>query len=228
MEEWVGEQQALAVEVVAQLERSYAEAAAARGTFHIAVSGGSIASLLYPKFATAKNVDWGKVHVWWIDERAVPPTHADSNYRVAAATWFSKVSVQDHRMQGELPLPQAVDAYEADLARELPSGTMDVVLLGVGPDGHVASLFPGHPALHERTRKVLGIEDSPKPPPRRITLSLPMLQGAREAWVVATGESKAGPVHEAFEKPTSHLPLALVVRASKMVRLWMDPQAAGK
>src|SRR5262249_43312581 len=103
MEEWVGEPEALAAEVTAQLERSYAEAVKQRDAFHLGASGGSIAPLLYPRFAAARNVDWGRVHVWWLDERAVPPDHADSNDRVARETWFSKVSLQDHRMQGELP-----------------------------------------------------------------------------------------------------------------------------
>jgi 6-phosphogluconolactonase len=225
MEEFVAETAGLAAEAKAQLERAYGEAAAQRDTFHLGVPGGSAATVLFPGFAQAK-VDWGRVHVWWVDERAVPPTDADSNY-FAARDWLTKVSPQVHRMQGELPLSQAVDAYEAELARALPSGVLDVALLGVGPDGHVASLFPGHPALKERGRKVLSIEDSPKPPPQRLSLSLPMLVAAREVWVMATGAAKAPIVQEAFEVPASQLPLAHVVRGARMVRLFVDPAAAG-
>jgi 6-phosphogluconolactonase len=227
MEEWVGAQAAMPAEAKAQFERAYAGAVAARGAFHIGVPGGSVATLWFPAFAQAK-VDWGKVHVWWVDERAVPPTHADSNYKAAHDAWLSKVSPQVHRMQGELPLSTGVDAYEAELARALPSGALDVALLGVGPDGHVASLFPGHPLLRERARKVLGVEDSPKPPAQRLTLSLSVLFIAREHWVVATGAAKAAVVKEAFTVPASQLPLALVVREARMVRLFMDPEAADR
>jgi 6-phosphogluconolactonase len=129
-------------------------------------------------------------------------------------------------MQGELPLAQGVEAYEAELQKALPHGQLDVALLGVGPDGHVAWLFPGHPLLRETQRRVLAVEDSPKPPPQRLTLSLPMIAGAREVWVVMTGAAKAPIAREAFTQPASQLPLALVVRAAKMVRLFLDPAAA--
>jgi 6-phosphogluconolactonase len=227
MEEWVGTQAQMPAEAKAQFERAYADAVEKRGAFHIGVPGGSVATLWFPAFAQAK-VDWGKVHVWWVDERVVPPTHADSNYKAAHENWLSKVSPQVHRMQGELPLAQAVEAYEAELARALPAGTLDVALLGVGPDGHVASLFPGHPLLNERARKVLGVEDSPKPPPQRLTVSMSVLFVARELWVVATGAAKAAVVKEAFTVPGSQLPLAMVVRASRMVRLFLDGEAADR
>jgi 6-phosphogluconolactonase len=225
MEEWVGEPAALATEVRSQLERACQEALAQRGVFHLAVPGGSLATLLFPSFAQAR-VEWGRVHVWWVDERAVAPTHPDSNYRGARELWLATVSAQEHRMQGELPVHQAVQAYEAELSRALGPAPLDVALLGVGPDGHVASLFPGHALLGERERRVLAVEDAPKPPPQRLTLSLPVIASAREVWVVMTGAAKAPVAREAFTQPKSQLPLARVVRAAKMVRLFLDPPAA--
>jgi 6-phosphogluconolactonase len=225
MEEWVGEPAALAAELMAQFQRAYEQAVSQRDVFHIAVPGGSVATLVFPAFAQVK-ADWGRVHVWWVDERCVPPTDADSNYLAARETWLAKVSAQVHRMQGELPVGAAADAYEAELARALPSAKLDVAMLGVGPDGHVASLFPGHPLLEERARLVLAVEDSPKPPPQRLSLSLPVIAAAREVWVVATGAAKAAVVRDAFTVPSSQLPLARVVREAKMVRLFLDPSAA--
>ena len=113
-----------------------------RGEFHVAVPGGSVATLLFPAFARA-DVDWPAVHVWWVDERRVPVEDPDSNFRVAKELWLSKVAADSHYFSDESCCPER----------------LDLAILGVGPDGHVASLFPGHPALEEKKRCALAIED---------------------------------------------------------------------
>jgi 6-phosphogluconolactonase len=176
------------------------------------VPGGSVATLLFPSFAEAA-LDWSRVHVWWVDERMVPQNHPDSNFKAAQELWLSKVPAIAHPFH-------SVSEYEAKLPRPL-----DVALLGVGPDGHVASLFPGHPALAVTGKRALQIDDSPKPPPRRLTLTLPELCAAHEVWVVVTGQAKAQMIAAAVE-PTSTLPVGRVLReASHAVRLWLDPAA---
>src|SRR5262249_18355181 len=105
---------------------------------------------------------------------------------------------------------------------------LDFVLLGVGPDGHVCSLFPGHPLLAEERRWVAAIDDSPKPPPRRLTLTLPVLAAAELVVVAALGEGKAEVVRESVEEPASRLPLALVTRGSRRMLFLLDPGAAGR
>jgi 6-phosphogluconolactonase len=202
----------LSFEARLQLQRSASLALEQRGQFHIAVPGGSVATLVFPSFAEAQ-LDWTRVHVWWVDERLVPQTHADSNFRVAQEQWLSKVPAVAH------PFHSASE-YAAKLPRPL-----DVALLGVGPDGHVASLFPGHPGLEETQKRAFGVDDAPKPPPKRLTLSLPEICAAREVWVVVTGMTKAQMIVKAL-KPDSQLPVARVMREAEDVRLWLDPAAA--
>ncbi len=197
-----------------QLQRVATDALELRGQFHIAVPGGSVANLVFPSFADA-SLDWTRVHVWWVDERVVPLSHADSNYKAANDHWLSKVPAVAH------PFHSASE-YEKKLPHPL-----DVALLGVGPDGHVASLFPGHPGLEETARRAFAIDDAPKPPPKRLTLSLPELCAAREVWVVVTGAAKAPMIASAM-RPDSPLPVARVLREASYVRLWLDPAAAAQ
>ena len=146
----------------------------------LVVPGGSIARAFFPVLADAA-IDWTKVDVFWSDERAVGSDHEDSNYRVANELLLSHVGhARAHRMPADDPdLDAAARTYERELVRVLGDPPrFDVVLLGVGPDGHVCSLFPGQPALEEASRLVVAVTDSPKPPPRRLTLTLPALAGA--------------------------------------------------
>jgi 6-phosphogluconolactonase len=202
----------LSFEARLQLQRVATEALEARGAFHIAVPGGSVATLIFPSFADAQ-LDWTRVHVWWVDERVVPLTHPDSNYKVATDLWLSKVPAVAHPFH-------SISEYEKKLPRPL-----DVALLGVGPDGHVASLFPGHPALDVTDKRAIAVDDAPKPPPKRLTLARKELTSAREVWVVATGQTKAQMLMKAL-KPDSMLPVALVLREAEDVRLWLDSAAA--
>jgi 6-phosphogluconolactonase len=218
--------------MAALLEGEYRHALAARGRFTLAVPGGSVADRFFPRLARLP-LDWSKAAFFWSDERAVPADHPDSNYGAARARWLDPARVPDSsvfRMPADAPdLDRAAAEYEAVLLRECGTPPrLDLVLLGVGPDGHVCSLFTGHPLLQEETRWVAAVEDSPKPPPRRLTLTLPTLAAASLVVVAATGAGKAAVVKAALEQPESQVPLALVVRRARRVVFVLDPAAAGK
>jgi 6-phosphogluconolactonase len=186
--------QALAIHVL----QMAAEAVKARGCFWLAIPGGSVVSVLAQGLATAR-VDASAWDCFWTDERCVPSDDPQSNFRLARHELFARLHIprdRIHPMAGTLDPDAAARAYEADLARvlgivagELPR--FDLVLLGLGEDGHVASLFPGNPALAETKRWVAPVRNSPKPPPERITLTLPVINQARHMLVVATGAGKA-------------------------------------
>lgn len=197
----------------------------------LAVPGGSAAERFFPVLAAA-DLEWSRLHLFWCDERAVPPDHPDSNYRVAAERLLPHAPIPAanvHRMRGEASdLGGAAAEYEAEL-RSVTSnrGSVDVALLGVGPDGHVCSLYPSHPALDEPSRLVLPIVDSPKPPPRRLTLTLPALRGAFLVFA-AFGASKAAVMRDAIENPTSPLPAARAARQAGQALFLLDSDAAGE
>lgn len=179
---------AVASGAAAAIARLSREAIAARGEFHFALSGGTTPRAAYEHLA-ALEVDFGKVHIWFGDERAVAPTDPDSNYHMAREALLSRITIPEdnvHRMRGE-----ATDVEEAarEYAAGLP-GVLDLALLGMGEDGHTASLFPGSTALDETERRVLPVI-GPKPPPQRLTLTLPVLRAARERMVLVTGAGKA-------------------------------------
>ena len=208
--------------LVTNFQSAASDAMAAHGAFRIALSGGSIAPLFFPSLARLP-LDWARVDFFWADERAVPPDHADSNFGEADRLWLTPAGVPPervHRVHAEDPdLRRAAQAYAAELRRV--AGTppaLDFALLGVGPDGHVASLFPGHPALGEEEEAAVPIEDAPKPPPRRITLTLPVLAGAARLVVAAEGEAKAAIIRKSLE-PGSSLPLGMLISRARNVRV---------
>ena len=186
-----------------------------------------MAESFLPSIATA-GVDWPRVDLLWGDERAVPPDHVDSNYALARRGLLTGVSPRVHRMRGEGPdLKVAAADYEQEMREALSDPPrLDFVLLGMGPDGHVCSLFPGHEALQERTRWVVAIADSPKPPPARLTLTLAALALSDLLVVGAFGRSKAEPVRQAVRDPASSLPVALAARAARRTLFLLDPDAA--
>jgi 6-phosphogluconolactonase len=206
------------------LARRFAERARsaleARGRFAIAVPGGSVANACFPRLAACP-VDWPRVDFFWGDERGVPTTDPDSNFTLARSLWLEKVPVDPqrvHRMRGEREdLTAAAVEYEVEMLRTLGDPPrLDLVILGVGPDGHVCSLFPGQSLLDERSRWVAAVHDSPKPPKRRLTLTLPALLSARDVVVVALGEAKAEVVRAALQDAQSELPVALVARRASL------------
>jgi 6-phosphogluconolactonase len=222
----------LPVTLVPRVEALAAEAFGKRGRFTIALPGGSVATTFLPPLAQAR-VDWARADFFWGDERAVPRDHADSNFGLAWSLWLGQAGfAADHlhpMPADDADLDAAARAYESVLTKHTGSPpTLDLALLGVGPDGHVCSLFPGHPLLEERTRVVAPIRDSPKPPPARLTLTLPALAAARLLVVAAFGGAKAAVMREALEDPSSRLPVALAVRSAPRTLVLLDPAAAGR
>lgn len=222
--------EALTREFVRRFESDAVRGIEARGRFACALPGGSVAAAFFPTLAEA-SVDWSRVELFWGDERAVPPVDPDSNYGLAKRLLLDHVAVDParvHRMAGETgDVVQAAEAYENEMVSVLGAApSLDLVVVGVGPDGHVCSLFPGHPALREKARSVVAVSDSPKPPPKRITLTLPAL--ARSNWIciVAFGAPKAAILREAIEVEASSLPVALLARSGPRVLYLLDEGAA--
>ncbi|GAA2520175.1 6-phosphogluconolactonase [Rarobacter incanus] len=217
----------LADGVAARLLTRLLDIQSVRSPIHVVVTGGTlgIASLA----AVARNplvsaIDWSAVHFWWGDERYVPAGDPDRNEGQARAALLDFL-VSSHGLpprnvhvapcfRDTVGVEEAALAYGSDLNEFAPVGgslpSFDVLMLGVGPDAHVASLFPGHPGL-SRTGITTGIEDSPKPPPLRITLTLDAINTAREVWLIASGASKADAVARALgsapvdEAPAGHV-----------------------
>jgi len=166
-----------------------------RGRASLALAGGTTPKATYEALAGLP-LDWQALDIFFGDERCVPADHPDSNYRMAKAALFDRVTIPTdrvHRIQGELAdYDAAARAYEASLPDRL-----DVVVLGIGEDAHTASLFPGAPALRETVRRVLPVT-GPKPPPQRISLTPPALRAARTCIVLAAGAGKTEAVRRAF------------------------------
>lgn len=171
------------------------------GELHVAVSGGSVATAVVPALVAATNaarLDWSRVHVWFADERFVPRGHEDRNavpiveaLREARGFDLANLHATLSSDLDGVDVDEAARAYEHELREAIPA--LDLVLLGAGPDGHTASLFPGHPLVThpEPGRLVVAIADSPKPPPERVTLTLDAIRAARLVWAVVTGDGKA-------------------------------------
>jgi 6-phosphogluconolactonase len=204
----------------------------ARGLFTLALPGGSVATHYFPRLA-ALPFDWSRTEFFWGDERAVPPAHPDSNYGMAAALWLGPARVPErciHRMPADRPdLDIAADIHAVELVSV--AGTpprLDLVLLGAGPDGHVCSLFPGHPLLEEEKRWVAPVVDSPKPPRERLTLTMPVLAAAEHLVIAIGGEAKAEMLREALGDAASPLPVAIATRRARRVTFLLDPAAASR
>jgi 6-phosphogluconolactonase len=211
------------------------KAIASHGRFSIALSGGSTPRTLYSLFAQhpwRDTMPWPLVHVFWADERCVAPAHQDSNYRLAADAFLSRVSLPAanvHRVHGEEGPDRAAAGYELELKAFFGTAmpAFDLILLGVGEDGHTASLFPGSPHLGERHRLVLPVQRQ-GPGLSRITLALQVLNSARNIMFLVSGVSKAGIVREVVEDGLrSGLPAAQV-RPAQGDPVWLlDRDAAG-
>jgi 6-phosphogluconolactonase len=194
----------------------------------VVLTGGSTPKRAY-ELAAELAPDWSGVELWWGDERCVAPEDERSNYGMAKAALLERLREPPapvHRMKGELGRDAGADEYERALDGV---GTFDLVLLGLGPDGHVASLFPGQPALDEERRSAIGNEPGLEPFVDRITLTLPRLRDAREVWFLVAGESKAEAVTRAFaQEPSKHTPSSLVRAAHGPTIVVLDRAAAAK
>jgi 6-phosphogluconolactonase len=216
-------------------------AAAARGQALIVLTGGGNGNrLLRYLRERSGRVDWAKVHLFWGDERYVTETDGERNDKQAREALLDHIEIPSRNVHpmpasdGEFgnDLGAAALGYEQVLAANAepgqPAPVFDVHLLGVGPEGHVNSLFPDTPAVREKTRLVVGVEDSPKPPPTRITLTLPAIQRSREVWLMVSGGEKAEAVAAAVggADPVS-VPAAGAVGQDHTV-WFLDTEAAAK
>jgi 6-phosphogluconolactonase len=217
----------VATRAAAHVVRVLEEARRQRGVAHLAISGGTTPGRTYELLAGEPDRLLG-VELWFADERCVGPEDPESNYRLAVDTGLVGGAIpveRAHRMLGEAGPQDGASRYAAELAHVLGDGgedssaagaalpRLDLVMLGIGPDGHVASLFPGAATLAAGESAVcLGVTDSPKPPPERITLSLAVLRAARGCLLLATGASKADAVDAMLGQPTPHVPASLLDR----------------
>jgi 6-phosphogluconolactonase len=216
------------------------EAVAARGRARIAISGGStpkaaFALLADPSQPWRDQMPWDRLDLYWVDERCVPPGHPDSNYTMTREAMLDHVplpAAQIHRMEGELEPHVAADRYESELRNnfrlegaELPA--FDLVALGMGPDGHTASLFPHTPALNEINRLVVANHVAQKDA-WRVTLTSPVINNARSVFFLIAGQDKAQILNEVFTGPSDpeRLPSQLIMPASGILSLILDTTAA--
>jgi 6-phosphogluconolactonase len=215
------------------------QAIKARGAFHLALSGGSTPKRLYQHLASkafSDQVDWSQVHIYFGDERSVAPDHADSNYRMACEAMLKSLpipSTQVHRMRGESEdLVQAAQQYGEVLMQHLPKQdgwpVFDLVLLGMGDDGHTASLFPGTTALDEQRRPVTEVY-VPQLSTWRITLTYPVINHARQVLLLVAGASKTDRLYEVLiEAPAGTYPVMLVKPKQGELDWYLDEAAAAK
>ncbi|KAI9230531.1 MAG: glucosamine-6-phosphate isomerases/6-phosphogluconolactonase-domain-containing protein [Piptocephalis tieghemiana] len=194
----------------AYVSRLSREAIERHGLFTVAISGGSLPKQLSRDLVQDTTVDWSKWHVFFADERCVKLDHADSNYALVKEELLDKVSIPSSQVypidDSVVDSPQEVASRYMDCLRGLFASkdsvkvpVFDLILLGMGPDGHTCSLFPDHPILEEDVEWVSYLTDSPKPPPSRITLTFPVLNHAKNVAFVATGAGKQEPLHRIFD-----------------------------
>jgi 6-phosphogluconolactonase len=224
----------LAEAVAARLVNRLADAQAHRGEASIVLTGGRIAAKVYANVLASNLrgiVDWPRVDFWWGDERFLPSGDPERNETQAREAFLDHLPVDPARVHpmaaaDAVDTPEeAAERYAAELARAAGGSgvpAFDLLLLGIGEDGHVASLFPGNPGL-EAEGTAVGVRDSPKPPPERVSLTMPAINAATAAWIIASGEGKAAAVDEALSK--GDLPAGRV-KAQGHTRWLIDKDAA--
>ncbi|KAI9291708.1 6-phosphogluconolactonase [Neoconidiobolus thromboides FSU 785] len=209
------------------------------GRFTIALSGGSLPNTLAKVLKDNKEVDYSKWHVFFADERLVPLDHNDSNYLLAKKELLQYTSIPQEQIYTLNPehvnnVEEAADDYERTMVKvfndknEVRFPTFDLIFLGIGPDGHTCSLFPGHPLLQEKDVWVAPIEDSPKPPPKRITFTMPILNHANAVAFVVTGDNKADMLERILDQKDSSIPAAQVNPTHGQLYWFLDDDASAK
>jgi 6-phosphogluconolactonase len=221
--------------VAAEVILPAADAAiAARGNFSIALAGGNTPKALYQLLATssyASHIDWKNWHIYFGDERCVPPAHPDSNFRMANEALLSHVSIPPdnvHRMKGEIEPQRAATEYGEMLKQNFGDGGLDLVLLGMGDDGHTASLFPNTTALAEKRHRCVANRVE-KLGVWRITLSAPFINQSRQVVVMVSGAGKAQRLEQVLQGPldSQNLPIQMIQPATGQILWIMDAPAAG-
>lgn len=231
----------LAQAVAARFITRIVDVQAERGVASVVLTGGRIGIATLQAIADAPAhaaLDWSALDVWWGDERFLRAGHADRNETQARSALLDRVPVEPDRVHAmpaaDGPLgddPEAAaQQYAAELALARPHTglpTFDVMLLGVGPDGHVASLFPEHPALHDE-RAVVAVRGAPKPPPTRLSMSLPTIREADEVWLVVAGADKAPAVRMALSGTGPVQVPAAAATGLRATRWLLDRSAASQ
>ncbi|MBI3820771.1 MAG: 6-phosphogluconolactonase [Planctomycetes bacterium] len=217
----------------AEFARIAGEAIAARGRACVALAGGSTPRAAYESLAGGGFMDaiaFSNIHFFFGDERAVPPADADSNYKMALDAMLIKLRVpmqQIHRMEADAPdIEGAANRYESNIRSIVgASPAFDLILLGMGPDGHTASLFPGSPALAESSRLVAPAFGGPKPM-ARLSFTFPLINTARNVVITATGEAKSAALRRVFSGSADDLPVARVAPADGNMTWILDAPLA--
>lgn len=204
-------------------------------TVHVVLTGGTVGIALLENIDPTHKLDWNRIHLWWGDERFVPAGDPDRNEGQATSALLHRLPIPAeniHRMPASdagMTLDEAVDAYDDELAKfwpELPE--FDITFLGVGPDAHIASLFPGLEGIEVNDRAVIAVRNSPKPPAERISLTLPALNNSKNVWVVASGADKADAIYAAFtSESASEAPVSAVEGIEETV-FFTDEAAAAR
>jgi len=234
----------LAKAVAARLVTRLVDAVAAAGHAHLVLTGGGIGTAVLVELAAAPArdaVDWRQVDFWWGDERFVPAGHPDRNETGARSALLDRINLDPARVH-PMPGPDGPDGDDPEAAAARYAGwlaaaarpedhglvpSFDVLILGIGPEGHVASLFPGMPAVYD-SRPVVAVRGAPKPPPIRISLTFPSIQAAREVWILASGEEKAGAVALALSGSGPVQLPAAGARGRQRTLFLLDEAAAAK
>jgi 6-phosphogluconolactonase len=232
----------LARAVAEALVARLAAAQAVHGSASVVLTGGGIGTAVLEEVAALaadpprEQVDWTAVDVWWGDERFVPAEDDERNEQGARRALLDAVGVPDGRVHamppsdGDFAQPEDAAAWYADqLASAAPEGRelprFDVLLLGIGPEGHVASIFPDSPAAHDE-RPVVAVRDCPKPPPTRVSLTFPAINSAEEVWLLVSGEGKAAAVARALAGADAIELPAAGVHGTRATRWLLDTAAA--
>jgi 6-phosphogluconolactonase len=230
---------ALSSGLLEEVLRNYRDALAERGRFAIALSGGHTPAKMYSLWGAKRKyrdeTNWNRVYLFWGDERYVPPDDPRSNYRMAGETFLSHVPIPDanvYPVPTTLPTPEkAAEAYDAQLREFFVAGEpeFDVTLLGLGPEGHTVSLFPGSPALEEKKRWVVAVKVAAEPPDR-VTFTLPVLNRSRNTYFLVAGKDKrailAALRAESDSQPSKY-PAGRIRPVDGRVVWFLDQAAAG-
>jgi 6-phosphogluconolactonase len=216
-----------------------AKASLTHGRFHVALSGGSLLEIIAPALCSnplRDRIDWFTWYIFWADERWVPLSSPDSNYGAAKSLLFKNLPIPRGRiyaLNNSRSPDETARAYEFALEKIFQTESnqiprFDLILLGVGEDGHTASLFPGHPALTETRRWVVPILNAPKPPPIRITMTLPVINHACNVIFVASGSAKANIISEVLNSKEEQpkLPVQMVKPSNGRLHWFIDRAAA--
>jgi 6-phosphogluconolactonase len=232
--------QLLAAAGAARLVTRLVDAQAARGSASLVLTGGTMGSAILAAVAASPArdaVDWSRLDVWWGDERFLPAGHPDRNETQNRAALLDQMPLDPERVHvmpgsdGEYgdDVDAAAASYERALAAAAPDGesapVFDVLLLGVGPDAHVASLFPGRAELQVSDRTAIAVRDSPKPPPTRISLTMPVLERADDVWFLVAGQDKADAAGRALSGASVDQAPAAGPRG-RLATLWLLDRAA--